>query len=107
MNAGKFKEPVVFKRKTLTSDGMGGNTATLSTILTCYAEVRIPSSKDGVLGGKDIEIRSHLVTIRDSRVAIKQDDLIEWRSQTLIVRTVRPDYNRGIIQFDCVEYVGA
>lgn len=105
INPGQLNQQVTFSRQTRTADGMGGWTVAFSDFMTCWAEVKIPASKGGIIGGKDVEIRSHLVTIRDGGTAVKQDDRIVWNGQTLVVRAVRPDIARHLIQLDCTEYV--
>ena len=108
MNIGRLSDYINIKRKVETDDGMGGSTIELTNILTCWAQVAAPSNKSRIIGGTNLDVSTHVVTLRTPTMRIKQDDLVEWETPygqvTLTVKAVRPNFQKGYIQLDCVEY---
>jgi head-tail adaptor len=100
-NPGSLREQITISRATVTDDGMGGETTANSVIFSGFASVIAKASKDGIVSGRDVEVRTHEVTIR-LEIEPKQDDLITWRSQSLRVKAVRPDYATKLCVMDCV-----
>lgn len=102
MNPGKLNQQIVIKRFVDASDGMGGSTSTQSTILTCWAEVRTPKSRDGIVGGRDLDIRTHEVIIRKSGIEPARGDKVEWGTKVLDVKAVREYASDNVYALDCV-----
>ncbi len=103
--AGEFREVIDIISKVKTPDGMGGYIVTDNTKLHCMAIVRGKRSKDGVVSGRDLEIRTHEVIIRLSSVEPQKNDKILWRGKTLAVKTVLPDYSDMFCVMECVNEV--
>lgn len=100
MNPGVLNQKITISRNVATNDGMGGSTTALSAILTCWARVGAPKSRDGLIAGADLDIRTHEVTIRRENVEPARGDVVTWRSKTLKVKNVREDV--AYYSLDCV-----
>ena len=99
---GTLKDRVTISRETRTTDGMGGWTTEATTLATVWAHVKVPASKDGVIAGGDVEIRTHVVRVRQSTdtLGVQINDIVTWRGHALTVRACRP-LGREWIDFDC------
>lgn len=108
MNSGRLSYYITVVRYAKTDDGMGGDTSTRTVLFNAYADIYIPRTKDGFIGGKDIEIATHTVTIRTPDTQVKQGDIVEWitpyGTTKLVVRGIRPKFREGAVQLDCKEY---
>lgn len=102
MNPGELRERVTILRPKEADDGMGGDKQTLENFCDCWAKVTPARSKSGIISGRDLEIRTHEVTIRLGAKEPKHGDKILWRGKTLTVRGVRPDYAAALCEMDCV-----
>lgn len=99
---GDLRDRVEISRAVRTSDGMGGWTVADSLLATVWAHVKVPASKDGVIAGADVEIRSHVVRVRqtDQTMGVQINDKISWRGYGLTVKACRP-LGREWVDFDC------
>lgn len=101
--AGEFRDIVDIKTKSYTADGLGGFTSTETTKIHCHAIVKVKKSKDGVVAGRDLEIRTHEVVIRLSQAyEPKKEDVVVWRNKALRVLTVIPDYTEMVCVLECI-----
>lgn len=103
MNPGAFNEKIVLSRCIKTDDGMGGSTTVWRDIAERFASVVSTLGKDGVISGRDLELRTHLVTMRFENSEPQKGDAVKWRGRTLVVKTVKPDYKASIVELDCIE----
>lgn len=101
MNPGELRERITISRPKTGGDGMGGETRTLEKLCDCWAKVTATRSRSGIISGRDLELRTHEVTIRLGRVEPENGDVITWRGKTLTVRAVRPDYAHAGCEMDC------
>ena len=102
MNPGELRERIAISRPKTSDDGIGGSTQTLEKLCGCWAKVAATRSRSGIISGRDLEIRTHEVTIRLGRVEPENGDVITWRGKTLTVRAVRPNYAAALCEMDCV-----
>ena len=100
MNPGKLREHITISRLTTADDGMGGSTTAQSNILTCWAEIKTPKSRDGIIAGKDLDIRTHEVTMRRESVEPLRGDIVTWGTKKLKIGAVRED--RAFYFLDCI-----
>ena len=102
MNSGELRERITISRPKTGGDGIGGETRTLEKLCDCWARVTATRSRSGIISGRDLEIRTHEVTIRLGRIEPENGDVITWRGKSLIVRAVRPDYAHAVCEMDCL-----
>lgn len=102
MNPGELRERIAISRPKTSDDGIGGSARTLEKLCDCWAKVAATRSRSGIISGRDLEIRTHEVTIRLGRVEPENGDVITWRGKTLTVRAVRPNYAATLCEMDCV-----
>ncbi|WP_034443516.1 head-tail adaptor protein [Cloacibacillus evryensis] len=103
MNPGSLSEQITITRAVFEDDGMGGSTTRDTTIFSGWAAVTAKKSKDGLLGGRDIEVRTHLVIMRLPKTEPQKGDVIAWRGKSLTVKAVRPDYRAAQVELDCIQ----
>lgn len=105
MRAGGLRERVEIRRKEKIPDGMGGFDEVETSLFSCWAAVVVPRSKEGIVSGRDLELRTHEVTIRH-RFNVDQEpkhgDRVMWKSQGLRVATVRPIGSGAGYVLECV-----
>ena len=99
----KLNEQITITRSVFEDDGIGGSTKLDVIIFSGWASVAAKKSKDGLLGGRDLEIRTHLVLMRLSGTEPQKGDVIAWRGKSLIVKAVRPDYRAAQVELDCIQ----
>lgn len=102
---GDLKDQVTISSITYTDDGMGGHSTALTPIATVWASVNVPRSRDGIVGGRELDIRTHEVIIRMGGVEPVQGDTVTWRGKALIVKAVREDYGNNRYSLDCIRQV--
>ncbi len=105
MRAGDLKERVEIRRKEKTPDGMGGFDEVETSLFSCWASVVVPRSKEGIVSGRDLELRTHEVTVRSPRDPAKapeKGDCVLWRGRRLRVALVRPSVAGDAATLDCV-----
>lgn len=103
MNPGSLSERITITRAVFEDDGIGGSTTSESTIFSGWASVAAKKSKDGLLGGRDLEIRTHLVVMRLPETEPQKGDVIAWRGKSLTIKAVRPDYRAAQVELDCIQ----
>ena len=101
MNPGALNQKIEIRRAAQTDDGMGGSTSVVSAILACWAQIKTPKSRDGIIAGKDLDIRTHEVTIRHTAVEPKRGDIVIWSFKTLKIGNVRED--KAFYYLDCIQ----
>lgn len=103
MNPGSLSERITITRAVFEDDGIGGNTTRDPIIFSGWASVAAKKSKDGLLGGRDLEIRTHLVVMRLPETEPQKGDVIAWRGKSLTIKAVRPDYRAAQVELDCIQ----
>lgn len=103
MNPGELRERITISRSVFEDDGIGGSITSESIIFSGWASVAAKKSKDGLLGGRDVEIRTHLVIMRMPGTEPQKGDVITWRGKSHLVKAVRPDYRAALVELDCVQ----
>lgn len=103
MNPGSLSEQITITRAVFEDDGIGGSTTQDTIIFSGWASVAAKKSKDGLLGGRDLEIRTHLVVMRLPETEPQKGDVIAWRGKSLTIKAVRPDYRAAQVELDCIQ----
>ena len=101
MNPGELRERIIILRPKTADDGMSGTATTYEKLFESWAKVVASRSRNGIISGRDLELRSHEITIRLGMTTPEYGDKILWRGKTLIIRTVRPDYAAALCVMDC------
>ena len=102
MNPGELRERITISRPKTSDDGIGGSARTFEKFCDCWAKVTATRSRSGIISGRDLELRTHEVTIRLGKIEPENGDVVTWRGKTLTVRAVRPDYARAVCEMDCL-----
>lgn len=106
MNPGRLNEHIEISRKVETADDMGGHSTALTPIAILWASVNVPRSREGIVGGRDLDIRTHEVVIRMGEMGGYEPpvmgDMVAWRGKTLKVQAVREDYGNNRYSLDCI-----
>ena len=86
--AGELDQLITVKREVRTSDGMGGDTVSVKTVVSnLWAHVRPRSGKEmGAQGGVDASA-VYLFVIRN-RSDLKESDRLVWEDQTYNIRSI-------------------
>lgn len=102
MNAGTMKYRIEIWRKTSVPDSMGGRIETLAQIDVRWGAIDVPRSRDNILAMQGVELRTHVITLRDKPEYPVKDDILKCAAGTLRVQGVRPDPNNRCVYVDCV-----
>ena len=102
--AGDLRDRVDLLRKERVPDGMGGWDLHEAPLVSVWARVETPDSKTGVVAQKDVELRTHEITLRYTAEP-KIKDVAVFRSLRLEVKGVRHDSRRKWTFLDCVPEV--
>lgn len=92
---GELTELVTLHRRTLTSDGMGGQTASLNQYAQVWAHIRPATGKESELAMRTDASRGYLVVIRN-RSDIQEGDIVRWAGRDLNIRFLRDRGNRPL-----------
>lgn len=89
MNAGKLKEPVTFQRKTLTSDGAGGQTQSWATISGAPSRAFVmPSSGSERYASDRVEATVRLRLVVRYTTALRESDRVQIRGRVHNIRFI-------------------
>lgn len=99
---GDLRNRVIISRSERTPDGMGGWSIAPLELAVLWASVRVPSSENGVIAGGEVEVRTHIVRVRqtDITMSVQINDIVTWRGFKLVVKACRP-LGREWVDFDC------
>lgn len=88
--AGALNERITVTRVTLTSDGMGGNTESWSTIATLWACVKPINGRERSMAQQTESPRNYRFTVRRTAgsAAILEKDRITWRGKVMNIRFI-------------------
>lgn len=84
---GELDQRVTIKRSTLTDDGQGGSTESLSTVATVWAHARPKSGREKTEADRVAGQAIYLFVIRH-RSDIRESDRIEWAGVGYNVRAI-------------------
>lgn len=85
---GELDQKITIKRETLTGDGMGGNTSTLTNVAAdLWAHVR-PRSGREVAEHNRVEAPAKYLFVVRYRDDIREDDRIDWNGETYNIRAI-------------------
>lgn len=102
MRAGQYNTRVEWRRIVKVKDTMGGFSETEQSLGFRWASVAVPKARDNVLGMQDVELRTHVVTVRDRPDVPQMGDVLLCRGLRLRVLTGRPDPANACVYLDCV-----
>lgn len=101
ISAGTFLCRVEVFRPASSPDSMGGRIMTETSMGSRWANVAVPKARDNVLAMQGLELRTHVVTVRDKPEAPLRGDIISWRGVRLKILACRPDPANGCVYLDC------
>jgi SPP1 family predicted phage head-tail adaptor len=106
MRIGELREKIAVLRKSRTPDGMGGWTEAETQIMSAWAKVETPASAYQQIAGQDVEMRTHIFTIRYVAGGPKAGDVVEYLGDRFTVLGVRFDERRRFAFLECRPEVG-
>ena len=104
MRAGRLRERIELRRTAETPDGAGGFEEIEAPLFSAWAAVAVPKSKEGIVAGQNLELRTHEVILRPQRDPAKtprKNDVVLWRGERLRVAMVRPAVTDDSVTLDC------
>lgn len=101
MRAGQYRDRVEHCRIVKTKDAMGGFENFEQHLGFRWANVAVPKARDNILAMQGVELRTHVVTVRDHPDAPQMGDILLCRGLHLRVIAARPDPVNVCVYLDC------
>lgn len=102
MRAGQYNTRVECRRIVKIKDAMGGFKNFEQRLGFRWANVAVPKARDNILAMQGVELRTHVVTVRDRPDVPQMGDVLLCRGLRLRVLTGRPDPANACVYLDCV-----
>lgn len=102
MRAGQYNTRVEWRRIVKVKDTMGGFSEMEQPLGFRWASVAVPKARDNILAMQGVELRTHVVTVRDRPDVPQMGDVLLCRGLRLRVLTGRPDPANACVYLDCV-----
>ena len=80
---------------------MGGYSEAEQSLGFRWANVAVPKARDNILAMQGVELRTHVVTVRDRPGAPRMGDILICRGLRLRVLAARPDPANACVYLDC------
>lgn len=101
MRAGQYNDRMEHRRVAKIKDAMGGYSEAEQSLGFRWANVAVPRARDNILAMQGVELRTHVVTVRDRPDAPKMGDILLCRGLRLRVLAARPDPANACVYLDC------
>lgn len=101
MRAGQYNDRMEHRRVVKVTDAMGGYSEAEQSLGFRWANVAVPRARDNILAMQGVELRTHVVTVRDRPDAPKMGDILLCRGLRLRVLAARPDPANACVYLDC------
>lgn len=88
MQAGELDQRIAFRRKTLTSDGLGGSELVFADYASAWARVKPLSGRERQQSQRPEGVKAYEIVVRN-RDDILDDDVIRWRGRDMNIRFIR------------------
>ncbi|MDY2649152.1 MAG: head-tail adaptor protein [Pyramidobacter porci] len=101
MRAGQYRDRVEHRRVAKIKDAMGGFENFEQRLGFRWANVAVPKARDNILAMQGVELRTHVVTVRDRPGVPQMGDILICRGLRLRVLAARPDPANACVYLDC------
>lgn len=101
MRAGQYRDRVEHRRVAKIKDAMGGYSEAEQSLGFRWGNVAVPKARDNILAMQGVELRTHVVTMRDRPGAPRMGDILICRGLRLRVLAARPDPANACVYLDC------
>lgn len=100
--AGTLNRRIAVYRLVETPDDMGGMRTVKRLMSARFANIAVPRARDAIVADQEMDLRTHVVTVRDLPAPPEQGDIIEaGGGLRLRVLATRPDIDNACVYCDC------
>lgn len=104
INPGMLNRRITVEQQSTTQDGSGQDVSSWTLALSCWASIRVATSKDVYAAAGFVSQISHVVTIRYTPTPITSAMRVCYQGRHLSIQAVSdPDESRVMLQLLCLE----